>query len=99
MALAFSWPFLTNSVLMLSRESIMALGDLGTVLCIKLYWFLHAGGSEARIRITLARVASLQGIFPNLMEAIAKGLFLMVGINPTVRAICCRIVYLTTQAS
>ena len=75
----------------------MALGDLGTVLCVKLYWFLHAGGSEARI--TLARVASLQGIFPNLVEAIAKGLFLMVRINPTIRAICCRIVYLTTQAS
>jgi hypothetical protein len=37
---------------MLSRESIMALGDSGTVLCVKLYWFLHTGGSEARITLS-----------------------------------------------
>jgi hypothetical protein len=80
LALAFSWPFLTNSVLMLSMESIMALADLETVMCVKLYWFLHTGGSEARI--TLARVASLKVMFPNSVEATALGLFLMVGINP-----------------
>ena len=84
---------------MLSGESIMALADSGTALCVKLYWFLHASGSEARI--TLARVALLKGMFQNSVEVTALGLFLMVGINPTyllrtsIQTTCWPMVYLT----
>jgi len=59
----------------------MAIVVSGTVLCVKLYWFLHTGGSVARI--TLARVALLKGMYLNSVEATALGLFLMIGINPT----------------
>jgi hypothetical protein len=36
---------------MLSRESFMALVDSGTVVRVKLYWFLHEGTSMVFLRV------------------------------------------------
>ncbi len=44
LALAFSLYFSTKYFSMFSRSISIALRDSGTVLWVKLYWFLHATG-------------------------------------------------------
>ena len=58
---------------MFSRSNSMALGDLGTKVCVKAYWVLHATGRW--FNMMLVSVVSLKG-------TTAWGLFLIVGSDP-----------------
>jgi hypothetical protein len=62
---------------MFSRSWSIALGDSGMVLWFMLYWFCHAVGQVARM--IPVDVASLNAMFPFLLEATADTLSLSVG--------------------
>jgi hypothetical protein len=80
LARAFSLYFSTKSFLIFSRSWSITRGNSGTVLCIRLYWFLHATGRCDKM--ILARVASVNETLPISVVATAKRLFLMIGRIP-----------------
>jgi hypothetical protein len=64
LALAFLLYFSTKNFLMFYRSGIIALGDSGTVLWIRLYWFLHAIGQVAILipaSVVLLKIPFLSG--------------------------------------